>query len=72
MNGHRRMNAHESCDDGLVHRLTITAVIPSGPGIEIVAAELLLDLVQRFGYQAIGPNSLRLDITTHTRALRTR
>ncbi|MFN2506316.1 MAG: hypothetical protein ABR540_19225 [Acidimicrobiales bacterium] len=66
------MNDHECFDDDLVHRVTITAEIPSGPGIEIVAAELLLDLVQRFGYQAIGPNSVRLDITTHTRALRTR
>ena len=53
-------------DDHLVHRLTITADIPSGPGIEIVAAELLLDLVQRFGYQAIIPTGIRLDITTLT------
>lgn len=52
--------------DDVVHRLTITADIPSGPGIEIVAAELLLDLVQRFGYQAIIPTGIRLDITTHT------
>ena len=50
----------------LVHRLTITADIPSGPGIEIVAAELLLDLVQRFGYQAIIPTGVHLDITTLT------
>jgi len=52
--------------DDLVHRVTITAEIPSGPGIEIVAAELLLDLVQRFGYQAIIPTGIRLDITTQT------
>ena len=52
--------------DDLVHRLTITVDIPSGPGIEIVAAELLLDLVQRFGYQAIIPTGIRLDITTQT------
>jgi hypothetical protein len=58
------MSSHDLPDD-LVHRLTITADIPSGPGIEIVAAELLLDLVQRFGYQAIIPTELRLDITTH-------
>lgn len=50
----------------VVHRLTITADIPSGPGIEIVAAELLLDLVQRFGYQAIVPIGIRLDISTLT------
>jgi hypothetical protein len=52
--------------DEFVHRLTITADIPSGPGIEIVAAELLLDLVQRFGYQAVVPYGIRLDITTYT------
>jgi len=52
--------------DDLIYRLTITADIPSGPGIEIVAAELLLDLVQRFGYQAIFPTGIHLDITTHT------
>lgn len=28
--------------DDLVHRLTITAEIPTGPGVEIVVAELLL------------------------------
>ncbi len=59
------MSGHHFPDD-LVHRLTITADIPSGPGIEIVAAELLLDLVQRFGYQAIVPTGIRLDITTQT------
>jgi hypothetical protein len=58
------MSCHDFPDD-LVHRLTITADIPSGPGIEIVAAELLLDLVQRFGYQAIFPHGIRLDISTH-------
>ncbi|MFN2607784.1 MAG: hypothetical protein ABR511_07790 [Acidimicrobiales bacterium] len=58
------MSGHDLPND-LVHRLTITAEIPSGPGIEIVAAELLLDLVQRFGYQAIIPNGIRLDITTY-------
>ncbi|MGI8810542.1 MAG: hypothetical protein ACR2KK_22375 [Acidimicrobiales bacterium] len=59
------MSCHDSSDD-LVHRVTITAEIASGPGIEIVAAELLLDLVHRFGYQAIVPYGIRLDITTHT------
>lgn len=59
------MSSREFAGD-LVHRLTITAEIPSGPGIEIVAAELLLDLVQRFGYQAIIPIGIRLDITTRT------
>ena len=55
---------HPVADDGFVHHLTITAVITSGPGIEIVAAELLLDLVQRLGYQAVVANQIRLDITT--------
>lgn len=59
------MRGHDLPDD-VVHRLTITAEIPSGPGIEIVAAELLLELVQRFGYQAIIPTGIRLDITTQT------
>lgn len=59
------MSGHQLPDD-LVHRVTITADFPSGPGIEIVAAELLLDLVQRFGYQAIIPTGIRLDITTRT------
>jgi len=59
------MSGHQLADY-LVHRVTITADIPSGPGIEIVAAELLLDLVQRFGYQAITPTGIRLDITTLT------
>ena len=59
------MSGHDFSDD-VVHRLTITADIPSGPGIEILAAELLLDLVQRFGYQAIVPTGIRLDITTQT------
>ena len=59
------MSCHDHPDD-LLHRLTITADIPSGPGIEIVAAELLLDLVQRFGYQAIVPIGISLDITTQS------
>ena len=54
-------------DDGLRHRVAITVEIPSGPGIEIVAAELLLDLVQRLGYQALAPTSVRLQITTIVR-----
>ncbi len=57
---------HHFADDGLVHRLFITAVIASDPGIAIVAADLLLDLVQRFGYQAIVPTGIRLDISTLT------
>ena len=53
-------------EDDLVHHLTINAVISGGPGIEIVAAELLLDLVQRFAYQGVIADQLRLDITTQT------
>lgn len=66
------MNDQALDDDDFVHRLTITAEIPSGPGIEIVAAELLLDLVQRFGYQAIIPSAVCLDITTQPRTSRSR
>jgi len=66
------MNDHALADDDLVHRLTITAEIPSGAGIEVVAAELLLDLVQRFGYQASIPSAICLDITTQTRTSRSR
>ena len=58
------MSDYEFPDDGLLHRVTITAEIPSGPGIEIVAAELLLDLVYRFEHQGIAPEELHLDITT--------
>ncbi|CAN5832222.1 hypothetical protein BH23ACT1_BH23ACT1_07540 [soil metagenome] len=61
------MNDDGFPDDGLVHRVTITAEIPAGPGIEIVAAELLLEVVQRFEYQGITPETLRLDINTRLR-----
>lgn len=54
----------ERPDDGLRHRLAITVEIPSGPDIEIVAAELLLDLVSRLGLQAVVPTLVRLQITT--------
>ncbi len=54
-------------DDVSLHHLTITAVISAGPGIEIIAAELLLDLVQRLGYQAVFADQIRLDITTETK-----
>lgn len=66
------MNDYRPFDDDLVHRLTITVEIPSGPGIEIVAAELLLDLVQRFEYLAIIPSAVCLDITTRSRTSRSR
>ena len=61
------MNGCYLPDDGLLHRLTITADIPSGPGIEIVAAELLLELVQRFECQGITPEEIRLNIATRPR-----
>ncbi len=51
-------------DDDCLHRITITFVVPTGPGVEVVAAELLLDVVQRFEHQGIGPSSLRLEITS--------
>lgn len=61
------MSDGHQVEDGRAHHLTITAVITGGPGIEIVAAELLLDLVQRFGYQGVVADQLRLDITTPPR-----
>ena len=51
-------------DDGCLHLITISFAVPTGPGVEIVAAELLLDVVQRFEHQGIGPSSLRLEITS--------
>lgn len=55
----RVWSGHEWPDHGLRHRVAITVEIPSGPGIEIVAAELLLDLLQRLGYQAVVLTSVR-------------
>lgn len=49
---------------GLLHHLTRTAEITSGPGIEIDAGELLLDLVHRFDDQGVVANQIRLDIST--------
>lgn len=57
-------DAHHVTENDRVHHLTITAVISEGPGIEIVAAELLLDLVQRFDYQGVVAGHIGLDITT--------
>lgn len=51
-------------DDGERHCVTIAFVVPTGPGVEIVAAELLLDVVQRFSHTGIAPSSLRLEITS--------
>ncbi len=61
------MSDYACPDDGLLHRLTITADIPSEPGIEMVAAELLLDLVHRFECQGTIPEGIRLEITTRLR-----
>jgi hypothetical protein len=51
-------------DEGLAHRVTVSFEVPSGPGVEIAAAELLLDVLQRFSYQGLRPIAARLDITT--------
>ena len=53
-------------DDDLAHRITVIFEVPTGPGVEIIAAELLLDVVQRFTCQGLSPTSLRLDIATVT------
>jgi hypothetical protein len=54
-------------DDGVVHRIQLVLEVPSGPGVEIVAAELLLDWVQRFNYQGLVPALVALRITTPSR-----
>jgi hypothetical protein len=54
-------------DDGVVHRIQLVVEVPSGPGVEIVAAELLLDLVQGFNYKGLVPALVALRITTPSR-----
>ena len=54
-------------DDGQCHRIQVTFEVPSGPGVEIVAAELFLDIVQRFTHQGLAPVSLALRISSGPR-----
>ena len=54
-------------DDGLVHRIQLTVEVASGPGVEITAAELLLDVMQILNNQGIAPSSATLRITTSAR-----
>jgi len=54
-------------DDGVVHRIHLVVEVPSGPGVEIIAAELLLDLVQGFNYKGLVPALVALRITTPSR-----
>lgn len=49
-------------DDGLRHRIQLAVEVPSGPGVEIVAAQLLLDVVQTLTNQGLIPSSLGLRI----------
>jgi hypothetical protein len=50
--------------DGLRHRIQLVVEVASGPGIEIVAAQLLLDVVQTLTYQGLIPASVALRISS--------
>ena len=51
-------------DDDLRHRIQLVVEVASGPGIEIVAAQLLLDVVQTLTYQGLIPASVGLRIAS--------
>ena len=51
-------------DDDLRHRIKLVVEVASGPGIEIVAAQLLLDVVQTLTYQGLIPASVALRIAS--------
>lgn len=51
-------------DDGQRHRIQLVFEVPSGPGVEIIAAELLLDVVQTFTHQGLAPASVALQIAS--------
>lgn len=48
--------------DGLGHHIELVVEVPSGPGVEIIAAELLLDVVKGFAAQGLTPDSVFLHI----------
>jgi hypothetical protein len=50
-------------EDDQRHRIQLVFEVPSGPGVEIVAAELLLDVVQSFTRQGLAPACLALRIS---------
>ncbi len=54
-------------DDGLRHRIRLMVEVPSGPGVEIIAAELFLQVVQTLTNQGLVPASLALRITSSDR-----
>ncbi len=51
-------------DDGLRHRIQLVIEVASGPGVEVVAAQLLLDVVQTLTYQGLIPASVALRIAS--------
>jgi hypothetical protein len=57
-------------DDGLVHRIGLVVEVPSGPGVEIVAAQVLLDVIQSLTHQGLVPASTTLRITSWARPRR--
>ena len=57
-------------EDGLVHRIGLVVEVPSGPGVEIVAAQVLLDVIQSLTNQGLMPTSTSLRITSWARPRR--
>ena len=49
-------------NDGLGHHIELVVEVPCGPGVEIIAAELLLDVVKGFTAQGLPPDSVFLHI----------
>ena len=57
-------------EDGLVHRIGLVVEVPSGPGVEIVAAQVLLDVIQSLTNQGLMPTSTSLLIKSWARPRR--
>jgi len=49
-------------EDDLAYVVVVSFEVP-GPGIDVVAAELLLDVLTRFGHQGLSPITVKLDVT---------
>ena len=54
-------------DDGLRHRIALAVEVSSGPGVEIISAELLLDIIEGFTRQGLAPASVSLRISSGPR-----
>jgi hypothetical protein len=51
-------------DDELRHRIQLVVEVASGPGIEIVAAQLLLDAIETLTHEGLIPASVALRISS--------